>query len=180
MKILLVCMFLVISLISSCYCACSFDPETGTSTCVTYTQWTEGVSGAVSWAKDCDFTGHDVAKIDGPEHNCGKLCYDYSGSKCTHFTWSKGICYIKSNARRKVFIVIFNLFTKLNQHLNIDQISIGYRQKNRAKVQGIFVVMLCHAQTLYEPASDMGMLLCLVIMYLWIEFKYIYALNGIR
>ena len=69
---------------------------------------------------------------------------------------------------------------KLNQHLNIDQISIGYRQKNRAKVQGIFVVMLCHAQTLYEPASDMGMLLCLVIMYLWIEFKYIYALNGIR
>jgi hypothetical protein len=40
--------------------------------------------------------------------------------------------------------------------------------------------MLCHALTLYEPASDMGMLLCLVIMYLWIEFKYIYALNGIR
>ncbi|EFX88189.1 hypothetical protein DAPPUDRAFT_305563 [Daphnia pulex] len=101
MKILLACLLLVISLISSCSCACSFDPETGTSTCETYTQWTEGVGGAVSWAKDCDFTGHDVAKIDGPEHNCGKLCYDYSGSKCTHFTWSKGICYIKSNARKK-------------------------------------------------------------------------------
>lgn len=102
MKILLACLLLAISLISSCSCACSFDPETGTSTCETYTQWTEDVGGAVSWAKDCDFTGHDVAKIDGPEHNCGKLCYDYSGSKCTHFTWSKGICYIKSNARKKV------------------------------------------------------------------------------
>lgn len=99
MENVLVCLFLATFFVSSSLCACSYDSKTGTSTCDTYTQWNESEDGAVSWAKDCDFTGHSSVRIDGPENGCGKLCLD--DKQCTHFTWSKGFCYLKSNFRQK-------------------------------------------------------------------------------
>ena len=98
MKNLLACLLLSVFCVSSSFCACSYDSQTGTSTCDTYTQWNDSDDG-VSWAKDCDFTGHDIFKTNSPSTDCGKLCL--KNKQCTHFTWSKGNCHLKSNFRQK-------------------------------------------------------------------------------
>lgn len=90
---------LATSLFHPTFSACSFDATTGTSQCDTYIQWTDSEGGAVAWAKDCDFVGYDMTSVESPDHSCGKLCL--SSRKCTHFTWRKGVCFIKSHVRKQ-------------------------------------------------------------------------------
>lgn len=97
MKTALACIFLA-GIISSAHSACSFDPTTGRVECDVYVQWTDSEGGAVSWAKDCDFKGHDVSIVNSYNHeSCGKLCL--SNTDCSHFTWSVAKCYMKKNFR---------------------------------------------------------------------------------
>lgn len=98
MKSVVACLFLA-GIISSAYSACSFDSTTGVSKCDVYTQWTDSEGGAVASAKDCDFVGHDMSTIESSDQSCGKLCLN--AKKCTHFTWSRGMCHIKNSFREK-------------------------------------------------------------------------------
>jgi hypothetical protein len=99
MKIALNLSILAIVSIATSHGAC-YVSEEGTRYCDTYTQWSSGESGAVSWAKDCEFLGHDIEKLNVPVDTvCGKYCLQ--NQKCTHFTWLKGTCILKSNQRQK-------------------------------------------------------------------------------
>ena len=98
MNIILTCSVLLSIAISSSLCACFYEGDTGISECDVYTQWSDSEDGAVSWAKDCDFVGHDINKIGSHKTECGKLCLE--SKRCTHFTWKEGVCHIKSNFRQ--------------------------------------------------------------------------------
>lgn len=86
--------------------ACSFDAETGESFCDEYTQWqSEGDKSQISWANNCSFEfDGDKKKIDlktvpsvSDRTKCGQLCL--LEEKCTHFTFTTGSCFMKSNIR---------------------------------------------------------------------------------
>ncbi len=48
----------------------------------------------VKWRMNCDFPGHDIARIASPGGNCGSLCI--ASPKCTHFRFSPdGFCFLK-------------------------------------------------------------------------------------
>jgi len=93
--------FLILAIVSfgTSHAAC-YISEDGTRFCDVYTQWTASEGGSVSWAKDCEFLGHDMEKLNAPvDTNCGRHCLQ--NDKCTHFTWLKGTCILKSNPRQK-------------------------------------------------------------------------------
>jgi hypothetical protein len=98
MQIEIICLILAMISITPSHGAC-FLYENGTRYCDVYTQWSSGENGAVAWAKDCDFVGHDLSKQDTLDTQCGKQCLETT--QCTHFTWAIGICYLKSNPRQK-------------------------------------------------------------------------------
>ena len=49
------------------------------------------------WALGCDFDGNDIENEKTlSREDCENLCL--STRECTHFSWSKGVCYKKSGS----------------------------------------------------------------------------------
>lgn len=56
--------------------------------------WNDGDNGQLLWARNCDFYGNDIRRVQSSDEDCGGLCI--ADSKCTHFTWGEGgYCYLK-------------------------------------------------------------------------------------
>ena len=110
LKIALVCLILAVVSFKTSQGAC-YVSENGTRFCDVYTQWTASEEGAVSWAKNCDFVGHDTAKMDAPvDTMCGKNCL--ANTKCTHYTWQQGTCFLK-----RFYWLLFQQHLLLNIYL---------------------------------------------------------------
>ena len=65
--------------------------------------WQDGDDGQVKWARDCDFTGHDVANEPSTYEECGAHCL--ANKDCIHFTWasSDSTCWIKKADKPAAF-----------------------------------------------------------------------------
>lgn len=49
----------------------------------------------IHWARGCDFPGNDFKSVGVVVEECGPLCKNTNG--CTHFTYYRGICWLKNN-----------------------------------------------------------------------------------
>ena len=47
----------------------------------------------------CDFKENDIGNEPSSGEDCSKICS--LTSRCTHFSWSKGVCYKKSGTVNK-------------------------------------------------------------------------------
>ena len=56
--------------------------------------WQAGNGGQVMWSLNCDFKGSDIGNQVASSADCGGLCI--ANVKCTHFTATNGVCYLKS------------------------------------------------------------------------------------
>ena len=54
--------------------------------------WQKGASN-VKWAFGCDFKGSDLYNVPSSGEDCGGKCAN--DRRCTHFTFSQGVCYLK-------------------------------------------------------------------------------------
>ena len=58
-------------------------------------KWKKGSKGLVRWKPHCNFSGYSLGKLPRRSaEQCGSDCLAYT--KCNHFTYAKGFCYIKS------------------------------------------------------------------------------------
>ncbi len=55
--------------------------------------WQDGTDGNVKWANVCDYSGFDIGQQSGIGDLCGGFCV--ADCRCTHFSWSYNICYLK-------------------------------------------------------------------------------------
>ena len=54
--------------------------------------WQDGSHGA-KWQFNCDFSGHDIGKVDASGENCGLECVN--NPNCSHFSHHHDVCYLK-------------------------------------------------------------------------------------
>ena len=66
-------------------------------TSVSARAWKFGDGGLVRWDNDCDFNGYDISRQSSSGERCGGMCIE--NSRCTHFTYVGGTCYLKRNVR---------------------------------------------------------------------------------
>ncbi|KAJ6645590.1 Serine protease snake [Pseudolycoriella hygida] len=59
--------------------------------------WHSESGGAVRWAFNCDFLGHDIGFVRSKSEECGEKCAQHS--ECTRFVWTnfhEGTCWFKN------------------------------------------------------------------------------------
>lgn len=62
--------------------------------------WQKSNGGQVKWARNCDFTGHEISKEPSASDECAGLCL--ANENCTHFNWGGSYCNIKSAINPKL------------------------------------------------------------------------------
>ncbi len=68
--------------------------------------WKDGSKKRVKWSSDCDYCGMDIQYIPSSKEECVDHCAN--NSRCTHFTWANGFCWLKQSDSGSIIPVARN------------------------------------------------------------------------